>query len=269
MQKRQSATNKTAWSYRAYEHWIRYSGPPDQAAAQMKADPALFLRHDLPYLGDVKGKRVINLLGSNGRKAVPLSLLGADVTVIDISPEGARYALELAEAAGVRINYVIADVMDFSVEKLANSFDLAYMEGGVFHYFADLSQIAQIIYALLSPGGRLVARDFHPIGKCLSVSEGHGLLAGNYYDDQFHDSDVAYQRFFPQEQQSDFPKCQLRYWTLGEIVTAFARVGLTIQQLVELPHPQLADVPGQFILTAGKLDSALRRDSIEVVQNVS
>ena len=27
---------------------------------------------------------------------------------------------------------------------------------------------------------------------------------------------------------------------------------LTVEQLVELPHPQLADIPGQFILTANK-----------------
>ena len=252
MQEHQSVVNKIAWSYRAYEHWVRYSGPPDQAAARMRDDPASFLRQDLSYLGNVEGKRVINLLGSNGRKAVPLSLLGADVTVIDISPEGARYASELAEAAGVHINYLIADVMELPVQELANSFDLAYMEGGVFHYFADLTHIAQIIHAILSPGGRLVASDFHPIRKCLSVSDGQVSFAGNYFDEDSHDSDVAFQQFFPEEEQSDFPKCQLRYWTLGEIVTAFAHVALTIEQLVELPHSQLADIPGQFILTATK-----------------
>ena len=252
MQEQQSTRNRIAWSYRAYEHWLRASGPPDQAAARMRSDPALFIRHDLPYLGNVEGKRVINLLGSNGRRAVPLSLLGADVSVVDISPEGARYALELAEAAGVQINYLIADVMELPVQELANNFDLAYMEGGVFHYFADLSRIARIIHAILSPGGRLVASDLHPIRKCLSVSEGHGLLAGNYFDERFHDGDVAYQQFFPEEEHNDFPKCQLRYWTLGEIVTTFAGAGLTIEQLVELPHPQLADIPGQFILTATK-----------------
>lgn len=252
MQDHQSKINKVAWSYRAYEHWVRCSGPPDQAAAQMRDDPAFFLRHDLPYLGNVEGKRVINLLGSNGRKAVPLSLLGADVSVVDISPEGARYAQELAAAAGVQINYLIADVMELPLQDYASSFDLAYMEGGVFHYFADLARFAQIIYDILSPSGRMVASDFHPIRKCLSVNEDRGLFTGNYFDEQFHECDVAYQQFFPDEEQNNFPKCQLRYWTLGEIVTAFAGAGLTIEQLVELPHPKFADIPGQFILTANK-----------------
>lgn len=252
MEESTSAANRAAWSYRAYEHWLRYSGLPAQAAARMRNDPASFLGRDLPYIGSIVGKRVINLMGSNGRKAVPLSLLGADVSIVDISPEGARYAQELANAAGVRINYLIADVMELPVKELANSFDLAYMEGGVFHYFADLAHLAQIVHAILSPNGRLVASDFHPIRKCISTHEGHGLLAGNYFDEQFHEVDVAYQQFFPKEEQSDFPKCQLRCWTLGEIVTAFAGAGLTIEQLVELPHPKLTNIPGQFTLTAIK-----------------
>jgi len=245
VQEDQSAQNKTAWSYRAYEHWVRYTGQPNEAAARMKYDPASCVK-ELPLLGDVSGKKIINLLGSNGRKAVPLALLGAEVTVADISPEGARYALELAEAAGVHIDYLIADVMDLPISDLANSFDLVYMEGGVFHYFADLSILAHIVHAILSPGGRMVASDFHPIRKCLSL----GL---DYFDDQLHEADVAHQQFYPEGEQADFPKCQLRYWTLGEIVTAFAHAGLTIEQLVELPDPHHPSTPGQFVLTAVKL----------------
>ncbi|MEN6357877.1 MAG: class I SAM-dependent methyltransferase [Armatimonadota bacterium] len=252
MQESQSKVNEIAWSYRAYEHWLRYSGQPDQAAAQMKDDPTSFLKHELPYLGDVTGKRVINLMGSNGRKAVPLSLLGADVTVVDISPEGARYAQELAEAAGVLINYLISDVMALPLHEFASSFDIVYMEGGIFHYVADLSVFAQIVNEILLPGGRLVASDFHPIRKCISVSDGEISLVGNYFDEQYHESDVAFQQFFPGQEQGGFPKCLLRYWTMGEIVTAFAHAGLIIEELVELPDSQLAGIPGKFVLTAGK-----------------
>lgn len=40
--------------------------------------------------------KIANPCGSNGRIAVPLALLGADVTIFDISEENKRYALELA-----------------------------------------------------------------------------------------------------------------------------------------------------------------------------
>jgi hypothetical protein len=46
-----------------------------------------------------KRKKIANLLGSSGKKAVALSLLGAQVTIVDITEENQRYALECARAA--------------------------------------------------------------------------------------------------------------------------------------------------------------------------
>jgi len=58
------------------------------------------------FVESAKGDKVdyVSLIiHGNGRKAVPLALLGADVTVFDISEENKRYALELAEAANTHI----------------------------------------------------------------------------------------------------------------------------------------------------------------------
>ena len=78
----------------AYEFWVQSTGPPDQVARDMLADPTRWLRRHLPVLGDVKGRRVLHPLGSNGRKGIPLAILGAEVTIIDISEENRRYALD-------------------------------------------------------------------------------------------------------------------------------------------------------------------------------
>lgn len=67
---------------------------------QLQQDPAHTLRYWLKYTGDPSGLKVLNLLGSHGRKAICFSLLGADVTVVDISEENRLYACEVAEAAG-------------------------------------------------------------------------------------------------------------------------------------------------------------------------
>ncbi len=88
--------------------------------------------HYLPYIQSPKGKRIINLLGSKGNKAVALALLGADVTVVDISASNAKYANELAEAADVSIEYVVSDVLHV---QLSQSFDIVLLELGVLHYF--------------------------------------------------------------------------------------------------------------------------------------
>ena len=50
------------------------------------------------------GIKIANICGSCGKKAVPLAILGAEVTVFDISEDNKRYALEVAAAAKVDLN---------------------------------------------------------------------------------------------------------------------------------------------------------------------
>ncbi len=84
MQQELSESNKRVWNYRAYEFWQNRHGTPQEFAATICANPCHAVRRHIEYLGDIKGRRIINILGSNGRKAVPLAILGADVTVIFI-----------------------------------------------------------------------------------------------------------------------------------------------------------------------------------------
>eukprot|EP00877_Chromochloris_zofingiensis_P013809 jgi/Chrzof1/8682/Cz03g20110.t1 len=104
----------------------------------------------------------MNLMGSHGSKAVALALLGATVTVADVSPGNQRYAQELAAAAGVGITYIIADVLHIP-DELEGTFDYVVLELGVLHYFIDLAPLMSVIHQLLVPGGALVLREFHPV----------------------------------------------------------------------------------------------------------
>lgn len=252
MQKEQSEINKKAWSYRAYEWWEKKSGTPKDAAADMKYNPEKYLRKHLGYMGDVKGKKIAVLLGSNGRKAIPLALLGASVTVVDISPENQRYALEVAREAGVEVEYIVSDVFEIDPDRLKHNYDVVYLEGGILHYFTDLNPFARIVYDLLKTGGRLVLNDFHPIRKFLRFTEDQGVeIEGDYFDSRLFDGAVAYRNMFPQSERSEFPDCLLRLWNMGEIISAIASCGLVIEQLVEEPsgNPFL---PGSFTLVANK-----------------
>jgi hypothetical protein len=93
-QQEHSSVNQKAWSHKAYEAACLLGGTPKEAAEKMLKDPEYTLRAYRNFLGDVKGKKIANLLGSSGKKAVALSLLGAQVTVVDITEENQRYALE-------------------------------------------------------------------------------------------------------------------------------------------------------------------------------
>jgi hypothetical protein len=92
-QTQHSEGNKKAWSHRAYEAWNRLHGPPAKAVKKICDNPEYVLRHTLPYHQDLRGKKVANLLGSYGRRAVALVVLGAEVTVVDISEDNRRYAV--------------------------------------------------------------------------------------------------------------------------------------------------------------------------------
>ncbi len=250
----QSAANKKAWEYKAYEFWLR-QGTPSEKAAYLKKDPKARLRYHQEYFEDIVGLKIANPCGSNGRIAVPLALLGADVTVFDISEENARYALELAACAQVRIQYVIGDFLEAGLARYGGLFDIVYAEGGILHYFADLDAFMDKLYAIAKRGGKMILSDFHPFRKInlkgspmMSVPQ----TEGDYFDDRLHAGDVAYQHFFEKDEQAAFPKCSLRYYTISEIINAVIRSGFVLHAFNEHPNFEDRKLPGEFTIIAHK-----------------
>jgi 2-polyprenyl-3-methyl-5-hydroxy-6-metoxy-1,4-benzoquinol methylase len=96
MQEELARANKVAWETKAYQAWVQKFGTPDKLAEELKLNNRHLLRYWLKYIGNPEGKRILNLLGSNGRKAISLALLGAEVTVVDISDENQLYATQVA-----------------------------------------------------------------------------------------------------------------------------------------------------------------------------
>ncbi|WP_214721375.1 hypothetical protein [Exiguobacterium sp. s192] len=64
--KQQSAINKTAWEYRAYEFWNQRDGAPSDKAKEIMADPKASLKKHQDYFQEVTGKRIANLCGRHG-----------------------------------------------------------------------------------------------------------------------------------------------------------------------------------------------------------
>ncbi len=238
MEKDLSKINERAWNCLAYEAWLNRYGTPDEAALKIKKNPSARLSSLYKHFGDIKGKRIMNLLGSHGSKAVALGLLGADVTIVDMSEENSRYANELAAAAGVKINYIVSDVLKLPDEYLKPDYDIVFSELGILHYFTDLKPFMDVFYRLLKPGGRAIIQDFHPFSKLIeSKGTTHNTrkhkITGSYFDTSLVETDVAFSKFLADEIQLNVPKVTLRKWTLGEIITAVAGSGLTIKLLEE------------------------------------
>ena len=245
----QSRINKQAWEYRAYEFWVKRDGTPAEYAVSIKADPAAMLKKHRHYFEDVAGKTIANICGSNGRKAVPLALLGADVTVFDISEENARYALELAHYAETKIEYIVGDIYAIDLERYRDAFDLLYLEGGILHYFADFKRFLQILFTILKPGGQLIFSDFHPVGRWIDADL---TYSPRYFDQGLQTGDLAYKSHFTDQEQVDFPEVSVRYFTLSEILNGVIETRFTLQRFEEHRGCNGENIPSEFTLLATK-----------------
>ena len=158
-----SRKNKAAWEFNAYDFWVQHTGLPGNVAQKILADPMRSLRFHASYFKAFQGMRVANICGSCGKKAIPLAILGAEVTIFDISEDNKRYALEVAEYANVDIDFQVGDVLEIDLKKYGNCFDVVFMEGGVLHYFRDIDRFMDIMYALLKPSGKMIRRREGPL----------------------------------------------------------------------------------------------------------
>ena len=246
-----SMQNKKAWEYNAYDFWCSHNGSPAEMAEKLKADPLKAIKRHAVYFDAIRGLRIANICGSCGKKAIPLALLGGDVTVFDISEQNRRYALEVAEAAGVRLDYQVGDVLEIDLAKYGGSFDVVFMEGGILSYFHDLRQFMGIMHSLLKPGGKLICSDFHPFNKVLDALELQQPTM-SYFATEVFEGEMAHARFYPEEIRNQFPKCSYRKYTVSEIINAVLGAGFVLRRFDEHPAWVKTDLPGEFTLTAVK-----------------
>lgn len=236
--------NKEAWNSTTFQAWVNRFGTPDQAANKLKSAPNKGVGRLMKYFEeDVASQKIINLLGSNGIKAVSLALLGHDVTVVDFSAENECYAKELSRESGVEIRYILSDVLQLPEEELSLDYDTVLMENGVLHYFQDLEPLFEVVSKLLRKGGRLVLQDFHPVSTKLITSSGTTAnirkhkVTGDYFDTAIIEKEVSYSKYLQTDTRSETTnKVLLRNWTLGEIVTSIASQGMYIRILEEQPN---------------------------------
>ncbi|MDX6478813.1 MAG: hypothetical protein QOG29_1400 [Gaiellaceae bacterium] len=181
-------------------------------------------------LGDLKDKRVLHLQCATGESTIELAELGAVVTGVDTSDE----ALDIARERESSVLWVHADVQTLPGELRRARFDLVYAADGVLPWLQDLDAWAGGIGAALKSGGDLLLFEEHPVAQSV-------------------DSMMRWRESYFEPVRDD-----IRFWRLGQIVTALVRAGLTIRALEEYParrdsfRRQDSRLPGEFLLHARK-----------------
>lgn len=173
------------------------------------------------------------------------------MTIFDLSEDNKRYALEVAEAAGVTIHYEVCDVLEIDVHKYADYFDVVFMEGGVLHYFHDIERFMKVIYTITKKDGRLICSDFHPFTKIIDTLNLEQKTM-SYFSTEIFDGEMAHARFYPDEIRKQMPLCSYRKYTMSEIVNAVINQNFIFQKLEEYPAWENKNVPGEFTIVAKK-----------------
>ena len=246
-----SRQNKKAWEYSAYEFWVRSAGTPAERARQDIENPIGMLRRYSAYFESYEGVKIANICGSCGKKAIPLALLGSEVTIFDISEENKKYALEVAREANVNIQFEVCDILELDLDRYAEYFDVVFMEGGILHYFHDIDAFMRIMYAILRKGGKMICSDFHPFTK---ISDALNLQQPvmSYFSTDVFEGEMAHARFYEDDIRRRMPKCSYRKYTISEIINAIINCGMILKQFDEHPSWENKMLPGEFTAVAVK-----------------
>ncbi|MDY7075787.1 MAG: class I SAM-dependent methyltransferase [Chloroflexota bacterium] len=115
---------------------------------------------ELGLLGDVAGKRVIEIGCGGGQNSIALTKWGATCVGVDPSPAQITHARRLAAENGVEVQFIVGvaeDLGDFP----DGHFDVA-LSSYAFDYVTDLRRAYDEAWRVLKPGGLFVFCFSHP-----------------------------------------------------------------------------------------------------------
>lgn len=219
-----------------------------------KRDQAAFLRgggstlfpEEIELLGDLAGLRIAHLQCNSGQDTLSLAARGARVTGVDISDEAIDFARQLSTDSGIAADFVRADVIDW-MATTTERFDAVFCSYGVVGWLSDLGPWARGVREVLSPGGRFVYVEFHPLVWSLDgafrLSRDPYFARGHVFTDPVEDyvgrsgDLLAPSGFVATDAAFENPhRANAFQWTLGDIVTAAASAGLVVERLDEYPY---------------------------------
>ncbi len=149
--------NRASWDERVPAH----VASADYQVDRFAADPGFLsgvVRFDLPRLGDISGLRGVHLQCHIGTDTVSLARLGASMTGLDFSGPAVAAAQELARRTGADATFVQGDVYAAPDLLGRGEFGLVFTGIGALCWLPDIRRWAEVVGALLAPGGRLFLR---------------------------------------------------------------------------------------------------------------
>jgi SAM-dependent methyltransferase len=121
-----------------------------------EAPTALENQFILSRIGPLAGKKLLDIGAGLGESSVYFALQGANVTVVDISPQMVATALDLGRKFGVQLEGIIASAENLNLT--ADTYDIVYAANTI-HHVQDRAALFQQLRRALKPGGMFFSYD--------------------------------------------------------------------------------------------------------------
>ncbi|MDQ1436426.1 MAG: hypothetical protein QOK43_55 [Acidimicrobiaceae bacterium] len=210
--------------------WDRHASAY-QAGAQLPTDvahygPDIGTETDFRLLGDLKGKRVLELGCGGAQCSIAFAKQGATAIGIDFSAEMLAFGKRLCEREEVKVELRHGDVADLAFLR-ADSIDMVF-SAYAFGYVEDLNRVFRQVHRVLKVGAPLVFSLPHPAYDMLDDDSPQPLMVRRSYFDR---SPIDYT--FNGIAFTDY------HHTISDLFTSLSRASYRVDTILE-PEP----VPG-------------------------
>ena len=218
--------------------------------------PALALNIiEQELIGSAAARTICALGVSDGMAALALAAMGAQVTVADPSQSMLDMLMIRARIIGVELNFVQTDLCDMAALR-NESFELAYA-GQATRQLEDINRFYAEVHRILSPGGRFIINEYHPVRRIWKQEPGHPRAECSYFDRRrVREED----ELIPDPNAPGVSLGKFDFsWTVADHFGALAAAGFRVTALEEIGDvhqkwevPNLKGLPEQLVLAADR-----------------
>jgi len=226
---------------------------PWRRVAMMPAVALNLIEQEL--IGPAGGRTICALGVSDGLAALALAAMGARVTVADPSQSLLDMLMIRARVIGVELNFVQTDLFDLA--PLRNeSFELAYAAQAT-RQLEDISRFYAEVHRILTPGGRFIINEYHPVRRIWKQEPGHPRAECSYFDRRRVREE---EELIPDPNAPGVSLGKFDFsWTVADHFGALAAAGFRVTALEEVGDihqkwevPNLKGLPEQLVLAADR-----------------